>query len=448
MLWNVVQTALAATIPASEYELWIKPLVCLGEAEGILLLSGPDRYFCAWVEQRYLDLIRQKIQEAGGKGVARVQVQTGGEFPGPVAQNRQLRLPGAVPYANRLRSLHPAFTFDQFTVGESNRLAQSACKAMALNDNSFGRCLFLNSETGLGKTHLTQAVVHQVLRSAPATRLCYLTAQQFTAEMVQGLRNRQMDQFAERYRESCEMLLLEDVHTLSGKTKTQEELNIVLDSLLKSGRRVIFTSALPPDKLEGLDTDFKSRMTSGLLASIRMPDFETRVRIIRSKMAAQGLIAHDGLAEYMAEVLTTDVRRMESAIVNIKARTRLLQVQPDLAMVREILGNFAGLPDEPAQSLTLETICRHICARFRVRPEDLRSTSRKREVVFPRQVAIYLSRKFTAHSLIEIGEHYRRDHSTVLHAIRSITQKMSQDTAVREQVELLIHDLQQGRPGP
>ena len=446
MLWNAVQTALAAAMPAQEYELWIKPLICLGEAEEGLLLSGPDRYFCAWVEQRYLDLIRQKIREAGGKGLVRVQAQTEGEFPLSLVQNRQLRLPGAAPYANRLRSLHPAFTFDQFTVGESNRLAQSACKALALNDDSFGRCLFMNSETGLGKTHLTQAVVHQILRSAPATRLCYLTVQQFTAELVQGLRNHQMDQFTERYREGCDMLLLEDVHTLNGKTKTQEELNIVLDSLLKSGRRVIFTSALPPDQLEGLDADIKSRMTSGLLAGIRMPDFETRVRIIQSKMAAQGLAAHDSLAEYMAEVLTTDVRRMESAIVNIKARARLLQMQPDLNMVREILGSFAS-PIETAAPLplSLESICRHICARFRVRSEDLRSTSRKREVVFPRQVAIYLSRKFTTHSLIEIGEHYRRDHSTVLHAIRTITQKMVQDTAVREQVELLIRDLQQGR---
>lgn len=439
MLWDAVRNSLASTLPASEYELWIKPLVCQGDENDAMVLAGPDRFFCAWVEQRYLELIRQQHLAAGGQG--RVALRVAGSGAPAAPDGRQLRLPGLPRHEARLRSLHPAFTFDQFMVGESNILAQSACKALALNDYTFGRCLFMSSETGLGKSHLTQAVVHQVLRSAPATRLRYLTAQQFSAEMVQGLRTRTMDRFAERYLDDCDMLLLEDVHTLTGKNKTQEELNVVLDSLLKSGRRVILTSSLPPDRISGLDTDFKSRMTSGLLASIQAPAFETRVRIIQHKLAAQNMAVAGELVEYMAEQLTGDIRRMESAVMNVRARCRLRGSPPDLAMIREVLDGFACMPAQ----LTAEAICQHISSRFRVGREDLCSRSRKRSIVFPRQVAIYLTRKFTGHSLAEIGALYRRDHSTVLHAIRTITQKMAQNTAVREQVDLLTKDLEKRR---
>jgi chromosomal replication initiator protein len=188
-------------------------------------------------------------------------------------------------------------------VGESNLLARSACKALATGDSTFGNCLFMNSSTGLGKSHLTQAVVHQVLRSAPATRLHYLTAQQFSAEMVKGIRANTMEQFSKKYVNNCDMLLVEDVHTLTGKNKTQEELNTILDYLIKSGRRVILTSALPPNKLPGIDDDFRSRMTSGLVTGIESPDYETRARIIRHKLQLHGLDTDEDLVGFMAENL-------------------------------------------------------------------------------------------------------------------------------------------------
>jgi chromosomal replication initiator protein len=256
MLWNTIKTSLHNALPENEFGLWIKPLECRRQDDQGLELVGPDRFFCAWVEDRYLDLIRKKAEELGM--IANVR---NCRLPTPHAtsarQNRtgQLRLPGTTG-GSRLRSLHPAFTFEQFMVGESNLLARSACKALATGDSTFGNCLFMNSSTGLGKSHLTQAVVHQVLRSAPATRLHYLTAQQFSAEMVKGIRSNTMEQFSRKYVNNCDMLLVEDVHTLTGKNKTQEELNTILDYLIKSGRRVILTSALPPNKLPGIDDDF------------------------------------------------------------------------------------------------------------------------------------------------------------------------------------------------
>ena len=444
MLWDAIQTAIASVLPASDYDLWIKPIVCVLEHETGMTLTGPDRFFCAWVEQRYLELIRQTCMAMGGGSSIHFMVDACTTAARPVQRvsGSQLRLPGVPEGALQLRSLHPAFTFDQFMVGESNILAQSACKALAGNDYTFGRCLFMDSATGLGKSHLTQAVVHQVLRSAPATRLRYLTAQQFSSEMVKGLRAKSMDQFSRKFIDDCDMLLLEDVHTLTGRAKTQEELNIVLDYLLKSGRRVILTSALPPGKIEGLDADFRSRMASGLLTSIQAPEFDTRVSIIRHKLAAQGLLVHDDIVGYMAETLQGDIRRMENAVMSVKAKACLLQAPPDLAMVREILGGFA---DAATTALTAAAIGDYVSARFKVSREDLRSRSRKRSIVFPRQMAMYLTRKFTAHSLSEIGEMYSRDHSTVLHSIKTITQQMTRNTSVREQVDLIVHTLEKRR---
>ncbi|MGI6656047.1 MAG: chromosomal replication initiator protein DnaA [Desulfobulbus sp.] len=434
MLWNTIKETLRGVLPPSEYGLWIGPLECLREEDQLLELVGPDRFFCAWVQDRYLDLIRQTAADLGGTFEIRLREADAPCLVTPAAAAPQLRLPGVTIGASRLRSLHPAFTFEEFMVGESNLLAQSACKALAEGDPTFGNCLFINSTTGLGKSHLTQAVVHQVLQLAPATRMHYLTAQQFTAEMVKNIRARAMEQFSRKYINECDLLLVEDVHTLTGKNKTQEELNIILDYLIKAGRRVILTSALPPARIEGLDDDFRSRMSSGLVTGIESPDYETRARIIRRKMQTHGLHPDEDLVGYMADRLKGDVRRIESALIGIKAQSRLRNTPPDLNMVREVVGGLVG---ETAVVITGESIRELVGRQFKVSVDDLRSRSRKRAVTFPRQVAMYLTRKYTNHSLSDIGGMYNRDHSTVLYAIKVVTRDMAREPAIRQQIEQL-----------
>jgi len=433
MLWNAIKTSLHSTLSDSEYGLWIDPLECRQQNEKTLELVGPDRFFCAWVNDRYLDLIRNTAKELGEVATVQLNVNENRTPQVTSSQPGQLRLPGVVDGGVRLRSLHPAFTFEQFMVGESNLLARAACQALATGDSSYGNCLFMNSSTGLGKSHLTQAVVHQVLRSAPSTRLHYLTAQQFSAEMVKGIRSNSMEQFSKKYINSCDMLLVEDIHTLTGKNKTQEELNNILDYLIKSGRRVILTSAVAPNKIMGIDEDFRSRMTSGLVTGIESPDYETRARIIRHKLQIHGLGTDEDLVGYIADNLRGDIRRMESAIIGIKAKSRLRNVPADLSIAKEVIFGLIG----SAVEITGESIRDLIGTQFKVSIEDLHSRSRKRSVTFPRQVAMYLTRKYTDRSLADIGNIYNRDHSTVLYAIKAITMEMSRNTSVREQVDLL-----------
>ncbi len=243
--------------------------------------------------------------------------------------------------------------------------------------------------------------------------------------MVKGIRSNSMEQFSKKYINNCDMLLVEDIHTLTGKNKTQEELNTILDYLIKSGRRVILTSAVAPNKIVGIDDDFRSRMTSGLVTGIESPDYETRARIIRHKLQLHGLGTDEDMVGFIAEKLQGDIRRMESAIIGIKAKSSLHNAPPDLSIAKEVIYGLIG----SAVEVTSESIRDLIGSQFRVSIDDLRSRSRKRSVSFPRQMAMYLTRKYTDKSLADIGNMYNRDHSTVLYAIKVITKDMSRETS-------------------
>ena len=437
ILWENVKKSLYGQLPSSEYSLWIKPLECLDENKATLELSCPDRFFCAWVKEHYVDLINSCLSGLTDTPPAIRLTIT--ERPEPVSGNNsgQLRLPGMPAVKSSIRSLHPRYTFDQFMVGESNMLARSACNAIAAADSTYGNCLFMTSGTGLGKSHLTQAVVHQVMNTSPATRMHYLTAQQFSAEMVKGIRTGAMEQFSRKYVHGCDLLLVEDVHTLTGKTKTQEELNNVLDYLIKSGKRVILTSAVRPRRLSDLDEDFRSRMTSGLVTDIEAPEYATRVSIIRHKATVNELSLTDEQLDFMADRLKGDVRRIESVIIGIKAKACLRGTPPDMELIREVLH---GIVDDRLQ-LSGESIRELVGCQFNVSLEDLQSRSRKRSITFPRQVGMYLTRKYTEDSLADIGSLYNRDHSTVLHAIRVVTREVTSKTSIRKQVDILCKSL-------
>ncbi|PIE58110.1 MAG: chromosomal replication initiator protein DnaA [Desulfobulbus propionicus] len=437
MVWSAITSSLQSSLPESDYHLWIKPLECrLGDDQSLELIA-PDRFFCAWIADRYLALIQDTARHLGVEGTIRLKVGPQAPLQINPSDSGQLRLPGVAAVQSRYRSLHPAFTFGEFMVGECNMLARSACHALAVGDRTYGNCLFMNSSTGLGKSHLTQAVVHKILEVAPATPLQYLTAQQFAAEMVQSLRANTMEQFSRKYLNFCEILLVEDVHTLEGKNKTQEELNTILDYLIKSGQRVVLTSALSPRELKGLDEDFRSRMASGLVTDIESPDFDTRTRIIKHKAQTNNLNMSRDMIEHLAEKLHGDIRKIESAVMGIKAKSCVRGQMPDVAMINEVLGSLV----EGAEEITATAIRDLVGSQFQVTTEELMSRSRKRAVSYPRQIGMYLTRKYTKDSLADIGSMYNRDHSTVLHAIRVITRDMSQRSATRKQVEMLCEKL-------
>ncbi|MCI5189411.1 MAG: chromosomal replication initiator protein DnaA [Candidatus Electrothrix sp. AS4_5] len=438
MLWDTIKKSLINSLSESEYNLWIKPLSCVQEDDKTLQIACPDRFFSAWVKERYLGLIESKLNKLTNTPPTVSLTISNCCSPSPQQEKNgsgQLRLPGMDNFKSTIRSLHPAYTFDQFMIGESNLLARSACNAIAVADYTFGNNLFMASGTGLGKSHLTQAVVHQVMQNAPGTRMHYLTAQQFSAEMVKSIRNNTMQQFAHRFIHSCDLLLVEDIHTLAGKTKTQEELNNILDYLIKSGKRVIVTSAIPAQDIQGLDEDFRSRMTSGLITEIKPPEYKTRVSIIRHKATYGNLDLQDDHIHFLADQLQGDIRRIESTLMGIKAKASVYNAPPDMDILRSVLEDFGNVQQE--KKLNGAIIRDIISSQYKISVEELISRSRKRAVSFPRQIAMYLTRKYTEESLANIGNLYNRDHSTVLYAVKVIHRDIVQKNSVRQQVELL-----------
>jgi chromosomal replication initiator protein len=351
----------------------------------------------------------------------------------------QMRLPNVPANNSKFRALHPRYTFDEFMVGDCNILAESACRSMVAEDGLVGPCLYINSGTGLGKSHLTHAVAHQVFTKSPMTRLYYLTAKQFAAEMIRGIQTKTMDDFKRKYQENCDILLVEDVHTLTGKKKTQEELNDILDTLIKSGKRVILTSKNTPGDLVGIDSEFRSRMTSGLVTTMKAPDVNTRYRIVEKKALQQQLLLGEELVGYLANHIRGDVRKIESALIAVRAKASLTGGHVDMDLIREVVASVVGVN----QILTAAMICELVSGQFKVSVKEMQSKSRKKAITTPRQIAMYLARKYTEESLVDIGKTFNRDHSTVLHSIKVVSSKLVRDTSVNAQLEILSNKVKQ-----
>lgn len=442
MLWKNIKSILRDKLAAGSFSLWVEPLQCVRENEQEIELAGSDSFFCGWVSDHYLSDIKEALKLLGQPEMRVLfSVDNSGTTPKlpVVSVKKQLRLPHIPQGKSRVRTLHPRYTFDEFMVGSSNALAHSACTAIANDDTLLSPCLYIDASTGLGKSHLTHAVSHYIMRNAPSRRLHYITAQQLTSELVGNIQANTMEQFKDKYYNHCDILLLEDVHALAGRSKTQSELVEVLDILMEKGKKIIFTSTLSPLKIKNIEDSFRSRLSAGLITAINPPDLSTRMSIIERKSMNNGLSLSEELVTYLAEKIKGDVRRVESAVIGLKAKVCLLNTTPDLEMVKEVIASVVG----HSQEMTAEAIRDFVAAQFKVEVTDMQSKCRKKNIAFPRQLSMYLTRKFTIAPLAEIGRAFNRNHSTVVHSIRVINEAIARNGSVRGQVDLLSTKLKQ-----
>ncbi len=436
MVWEKAKDKLKEELRENIFNLWIDPLQCLHTSDDSIKIACPDRFFMAYVSNNFLSSIQEQVCAVDGKERKVIFEELVQPSPSP-SSREQLRLPHVPKGGATCRSLHPRYTFEEFMVGESNILAESACRSITAGNDSVGPCLYINSSTGLGKSHLTHALAHQILHQSPMTQLHYVTAQQFSLEMVQNIKTNTMDKFKRKYHDHCDILLVEDVQSLTGKKKTQMEMNELLDTLIKTGKKVVLTSNRPPRDLVGIDDDFRSRMTSGLVTSIQAPDLSTRNRIVRQKAVLHNLSLEDDLVDFVAQHIKGDVRQVESAIIAIGARAKIQNGYVDLELVREVVKSVVGIP----KILTPAVISEFVGKEFQVSMQDMQSKSRKKALAFPRQVAMYLCRKHTQESLAEIGKQFKRDHSTVLHSIKVVNTLTARNISVQEQLKLLSNKI-------
>ncbi len=424
-LWLKIKDFLKERLPEPVFKVWIEPLSGEVRDRGLVILV-PNEFTREWLEENYLALLREAALREGLSEVTfRVE-----ESP-PLCQL-------ALPYepARVLgRRLSRRFTFEEFVVGDCNRLAYKVCQKVT--EEPRGQIVYLMAESGLGKSHLSQAVGNALLSQKHEVKVCYLTARDFTARLVRALKGGQMEDFKDRLWRNCDVLVLEEVHQIPPRDFTQGELALALDYLYEEEKAVVFTSVKKPHELTHLDSSLRSRLSAGMVVRINPPDYETRKNIIRRKARRQGQEFPEEVVEFLARHLRGDIRQIESAVVGLIARASILREPVTLTLARELVAEILPPQGPDMTSVVIELVCRN----FKISPEELLSRSRKKRVSEPRQVAMFLLRKYTDASLSAIGNRFNRDHATVLYAIQTVEKKMASSDRFRYQIEYLEKEL-------
>lgn len=419
-----------------DYVSQLQPLV---QRERTLVLEAPNRRAADVIERRYLPLIEAELARASRGEITRISLMIRN-----VAQQQELfpsvagklpQLPPVTGAVTRRSSLVPNYTFDTFVVGASNQFAHAACKAVASQPGEHYNPLFIYGGVGLGKTHLVNAIGHEILDTNPDARLLYLSSESFMNELIAALRKDRMDDFRGRFRK-MDVLILDDVQFLAGRERTQEEFFHTFNSLYENHRQIILTSDKFPKEIPDLEERVRNRFESGLIADIQSPDVETRVAILEKKAEHEQIDLPHEVAIFLASHIDSNVRQLEGSLTRLRAFASLNKCQITVDFAQEVLQSILG--DRNTRTITIDTIQKTVSDFYKLRPHELRSKKRARSIAIPRQVAMYLCRRYTQASFPVIGDSFGgRDHSTVIHAAQTVERRMKDDPTFRSTVERL-----------
>ncbi len=444
-IWEEVKRSIKKQIPVHSYKMWIEPVAFIECKGNCIVFSCANTFSKKHILDHYGSIIETEIKKTSGKAYKlsiEIFCKTSKKENSCFKKdnNIQLPLPGINlrPYNGRL--LRKDFTFDQFVVGNNNDFAYLAAVNLASKKNSQQNSLFLLSKMGMGKSHLSQAVGHHIISRYPAEHVYYITAEEFTNEMVNAFRNGSINEFKGKYRNGCDVLLLEDVHSLSGKERTQIELALILDYLFEADKKIIFSSCYLPSDIPKLNEKLVSRFSYGLISNIDPPGFRTRVKILKKKSKNKGHKLHDEVIDYLASELTADVRQLESGLLGVIAKSSILEVPIDLDLAKSVAQNII----RQRKNITIDVIKKLVCKHFNISIKDINSSSRKQNFVRPRQIAIYLSRRYTDLPLQTIGKSFNRYHATALHSIGIVERGLKEKRALQKQMEIFSKKLESG----
>ena len=447
-LWEIVKSDFKGLFPEDVYQLWFEPIVCLEATEDALTLGVPNDFAAIWINDNYLDLIVQRLRLAAGRAVtvklkkstAAADSATSASETAPAPRTKPAAAKRTARYDERgsgayIGSLNPRNTFETFVVGANNQMAHAASLAVAQAPAQAYNPLFLYGDTGLGKTHLMHAIGHAILRANPDARVAYLSTEKFTNEFIQALQENSLTKFRQRYRHA-DVLLLDDVQFLANKERIQEEFFHTFNDLFESGKQIVLSSDRRASEIQKLEARLVSRFEWGLPADIQSPDVETRIAILRTKAAALKCDLPAPIINFIAQNITKNIRRLEGALIKVASYTALTHKPIDLATAERLLHDV--LMEQAQTILTIETIQKRVADHYQIRHSDMTSKRRPNNIAIPRQIAMYITRTLTKHSLQEIGDAFGgRDHGTVIHACKAVDNMMEQDATTRSSVEFL-----------
>lgn len=491
-IWSEALHGLEPRLDSQTFDMWLRPIRLASVDGDLLQLRAPNRFLKEWFETHYLDLALDELESrherkfkvaievaeepseapqgagagphaeagAGTYAGASVYVDAFGEpsaaangvgvgigavrsVPGNLSGNSThggsrngSRGPnGARASFGPPLGLHPRYRFDSFIKGASNELAASAAMAAADEPGARFNPLFIYGGVGLGKTHLLHGVGHELHRKDPHLRIVYLSAEQFMNEFVTAVRNNEFDQFRARYRRDCDCLLIDDIQFISGRDRTMDEFFHVFNALYEAGKQIVVTADRVPADMAGMEERLTSRLNWGLVADVQPPDLETRIAIVQTKAERDGMSLSPEIALSIAELVRSNVRELEGALLRVTAFAQLRGVPIDAEFVRSVLGK-SSVSDRPP--ITIDAVQKVVAAYFSVRISDLKGKRRHRGISRPRMIAMYLSRQLTTASFPEIGMRFGgKDHSTVINACKRIEALQADEEDLRNAVDSL-----------
>ena len=444
--WGQARNELRKAVGKNAFTSWIEPLQFAGLSDGTARFDVPTSFMRDWVSRNYSEQIRQHLVKTGAE-VERV------EFLVPKARATSVRQAAAAPAGKATRPgsvkaedgealgapLDARFTFDSFVVGKPNELAHAAARRVAEGGPVTFNPLFLYGGVGLGKTHLMHAIAHEMRLRDPELKVLYLSAEQFMYRFIQALRDKQIMDFKELFR-SVDVLMVDDVQFIAGKDSTQEEFFHTFNALIDQNKRIVISADRAPGEIKDLEERIKSRLQCGLVVDLHPTDYELRLGILQQKAEFyrgqySGLALANGVLEFLAHRITTNVRVLEGALTRLFAFASLVGREITLELAQDCLADILRASD---RKITIEEIQRKVSEHFNIRLSDMIGPKRTRTIARPRQIAMYLAKQLTTRSLPEIGRRFGgRDHTTIMHGVRVIEEMKLADHQLAEDVELL-----------
>ncbi len=428
-IWQKVLQVIQQDVTRPTFEMWFATSELLSEGDDRIVVSVPSEFAKDWLQSKYYSNIQSILHDLTGKEVDITFVVSRPEVHEKEPEEPQ----------NSGHLLNPKYTFSSFVVGNSNKFAHAACLAAARDPGRAYNPLFIYGGVGLGKTHLLQAIGHEILSRRPGADLIYTTTEKFTNEVIYAIQQNRINEFHEYYR-TVEVLLIDDIQFLAGKERTQEEFFHTFNALYDRNRQIVVTSDRPPKELQGIADRLRSRFEMGLLADIQPPDLETRIAILQKKADMEHVDIPQEVINYVAGHSFSNIRELEGSLVRLVAVASLQNREITLDVTREVLRDIVP---KSSNKINIARIMEEVSRFFKLDVKDLTARRRTHDIAIPRQIAMYLAREYTDDSLISIGEKFGgRDHTTVMYAYDKIALERKSDQALDAAIHEILSSLE------
>lgn len=455
-IWIKALEGIKQRINDQGFKTWIDPLRALRLEGDELEIVVPNVFFVEWINDKYLDIIKEEIARTANRSldirflieeVAQQNAETSKsivEKPTSISRvegdaANKITVEAATTLKPYSEQLNPKYTFENFVVGSSNQFAHAAAFCVAEKPGSTYNPLFIFGGVGLGKTHLLNAIGNQALRNNPRARIFYLPSEKFMNELINCLRYQKMEQFRGKYRDHLDILLMDDIQFIAGKERTMEEFFHTFNSLYGSRKQIVVSSDKFPKEIQGLEERLQTRFGWGLIADIQPPEIETRIAILKTKAELEDIYLPEDVAIFLASHIKSNIRELEGSLIRIGAYASLTGMEISVDLAKEVLKNIL---QEKGEEITIESIQKAVSVHFDIKVLDINSQIRLKILSLPRQIAMYLARKYTKKSFPDIGKAFGgRDHSTVIHAVNKIEGALKEDLIIKQHVDSIAKRL-------